>query len=72
MIGCTETLCASCDHRDVCKLRDEFLKAQQTVDDVTVSLGDHKLKRLRDFDYINPVNLQCKHWKMKSQGGGIR
>lgn len=69
MTGCKETMCTSCDHREVCRFRDEFLKAQQAADDVTVYLGDNSVKRLRDFDYIEPITLKCKHWKMNSKGG---
>lgn len=72
MSGCKETICTSCAHREVCKFCADFLKAQKAVDDVMVVLGKEQAKMLRDFDYIKPVELQCKHWKLHSLGGGIR
>lgn len=57
--GVKETSCTHCDHLKVCSLKEQFLKAQEAVDGVLVSLGDKRTKRLRDFDWINPVNLNC-------------
>ena len=53
--------CASCLHSDVCKLKDDFLKTQEAVNDVMV---------LRDMEWIN-VNLKCVHYNYSS-GGTIR
>ena len=72
MLLTKETACTSCDHKKVCKLSEEFINAQKAVDDVTVHIGDMSMKRLRDFDYIENVSLKCRHWKLESQGGGIR
>ena len=72
MIEYKEPICTSCDRREVCKFRDEFLKAQQTADDITVCLGNGAMKKLRHFDYIERVELKCKHWKLESKGGAIR
>lgn len=67
MSGCKETQCTTCAHIEICMLKKEFLKAQESVDDVTVSLGDHRLKRLRDFDWITAPNLRCKHYLKKME-----
>lgn len=72
MTGCKETACTSCDHREVCKLKAEFLKAQETVDGIMVHLASDCMKKLRDFDYIKRVELRCTHWKLESRNGGIR
>ncbi len=61
-----ETCCSKCIHYEVCKMATEFLKAQQAVNDLTVTLGQTengvKMIRLHDIDYIESVNLVCKHF----------
>lgn len=59
---CKETVCTKCIHLPVCSLKERFIKAQEAVDDTTVHLGDGRMIRLRDIDYIIPVNLECKHF----------
>mgnify|MGYP001060930164 CR=1 FL=1 len=63
--GVKETCCSHCDHLQVCSLKKEFQAAQKAVDDVCVSLGDRKMKNLRDFDWIKPVELTCIHFTEK-------
>ena len=72
MTGCKETACTSCSHREVCKLKEEFLKAQIAVDEVTVTLDEGRFIKLRDINWISAVNLQCKHHYKEFQGGAIR
>lgn len=61
-----ETLCTNCNHREVCSLTDQYLKAQKAVDDISVTLGHDgnkvSFKRLRDFDWIKRVRLECIHF----------
>ena len=71
MNGCNETACTTCAHRDVCKYKADFLKAQAAVNDVTVSLDGNRLMRLRDMKWIPAVMLRCDHYTY-SQGGAIR
>jgi len=63
--GVKETLCSHCGHLQVCSLKKKFIAAQQAVDNVCVSLGDHAMKDLRDFDWIKPVKLECIHFAAK-------
>lgn len=65
MCGVKETQCSHCDHLQVCSLKEEFLAAQKKIDDVCVSLGDNKMKYLRDFDWIKSVALECIHFSKK-------
>ena len=69
---CKETACTSCAHREVCKYKEEFLKAQSAVDEVTVHLSDKRFIRLRDIQWISPVGLRCKHHLENFPGGAIR
>lgn len=67
MTGCKETACTTCAHREICILTDEFLKAQSAVDDVTVYLGDNRMKKLRDYGWITAPNLRCKHYMQRME-----
>ena len=71
MSTCEETACSTCSHLGVCKFKDEFLKAQTAVNDVTVSLGGGGIIRLRDIQWIPPVKLRCNYYDY-SKGGNIR
>lgn len=57
--------CDNCAHQKVCSLTEEFLNAQQAVNNVHVSLGERSMKNLRDFDWIKPVSLECIHFMEK-------
>ena len=72
MIGCKETACTSCMHCKVCKHKEEFLKAQHAVDEVTVYLGENRMIRLRDIPWIFKVNLMCEHYSKSITGVNIR
>lgn len=69
---CKETACTSCSHCKVCKLKAQFLKAQEAVNDITVHLDEERMIRLRDIPWVSPVNLQCEHYSRAFQGGVTR
>lgn len=71
MGGCNETACTNCAHLKVCKFKEEFLKAQDAVNDVMVHLGDNRMIRLRDIKWIPAVILRCEYYDY-SKGGTIR
>lgn len=71
MTGCAETSCATCAHAEVCKFKEDFLKAKSTIDDTMVHLGDRRSIYLRDMKFISNVVLLCQHYKINS-GGTIR
>ena len=64
-----ETSCTRCKHLHVCKFKDEFLEAQNAVDNTTISVkqmdtsGKEQFyeRYLSDIDYIEPIRLRCKH-----------
>ncbi len=66
-IGCEETQCTHCGHLQVCSFKEQFLKAQKAVNEVTVGVGDRGIKYLRDFDWIKRVKLECKYFVAKRQ-----
>lgn len=63
--GVEEFLCTHCSHREVCSLKNQFLAAQSAVNEVMVHYGDNAMKRLRDFDWIKRVKLECTHFIAK-------
>lgn len=68
-MGVKETACTRCKHLHVCKFKDEFLDAQNAVDNVIMSgkqideTGKEQFyeRYLSSIDYIEPVKLKCKH-----------
>lgn len=64
--GMEGTMCTDCSHRDVCSLKDQFIAAQKAVDEVSVNLGcdgnKMSFKRLRDFNWIKRMKLECTHF----------
>ena len=71
MTTCAETACTNCSHREVCKFKDEFLKAQAAVNDVTVYLGENRMIKLRDIKFIPAVMLRCNYYDYY-KGGNIK
>ena len=63
--GSEETQCTNCDHREVCSLMGQMLNAQKAINEVTVGVGDKGIKRLRDFDWIRRVKLECIHYSVR-------
>lgn len=59
---CKATACTSCIHRGVCVYKDNFLKACDAVNDVMVHLESNRMIRLREIQWIKPVELHCKHY----------
>lgn len=68
-IGIEGTICVNCSHKEVCSLKDQFAKAQKAIDDVSVTLGSDEnavsFKKLRDYDWIKKVKLECTHFLAK-------
>ena len=66
-IGVKETVCTSCSHRKVCKLKHETLAAQEAVDKAVAHIGHTRdgeaLKRVVDMDWLRPVMVDCIHFE---------
>ncbi len=64
-----ETACSRCKHLNVCKYKEEFLKAQEAVNNATILVEESDLsgkaqlgaRYISDIDYIEPIKLRCKH-----------
>lgn len=62
-----ETLCTHCAHREVCSFKDEFLRAIEAVNEVSVGRPSKEPNvvgyiKLRDIKWIKPVELVCTHY----------
>ena len=57
-----ELRCASCAHKIVCSIKEEFANAQDAVDRVTVPLDDNATISLNQIKWIKPVSLDCIHF----------
>ena len=53
----TETACNDCDHAKVCRHREEFLKAQEAVENASISIGS---KPISAIECVEPIKLRCK------------
>lgn len=70
MDGVKEAQCARCAHFEVCALKEEFLAAQEAIDNTSMSFKEKDLDRvaivyIRNLDWIKPIELQCKHYMKK-------
>ena len=68
MIGLRETSCTRCSHREVCSFKDEFLRALEAVNEVTVNRpakeeNNVSFIKLCDIPWIKPVELICQHYQ---------
>lgn len=54
-----ETDCTRCIKRDVCKYKNDFLRAQDQIWGANIMLDDGSIKELKDFEFISPVTLRC-------------
>jgi len=57
-----ETLCSRCVHSPVCQYKSKFLQAVQAVNDVTIAPENHTIQRIRDIEFIKPVELMCRYY----------
>ena len=73
---CRETLCTSCAHLEVCKLKETYIKAQEAVDRAIISdscINDDgksvtKMTYVANLrDWLTVPQLRCKYYSKKSE-----
>lgn len=73
---CRETLCTSCVHLEVCRLKETYLKAQHAVDQAAIAeprVNDDgksvtKMTYVANLrDWLTVPQLRCKHYSKKSE-----
>lgn len=61
-----ETLCTRCEHRIVCKYKEDYLKIIESVNNASVCLkdedGKHCMKKVTDYDFIEEIKVRCKYY----------
>ena len=60
MYGVKETECTRCGHRDICSIKDNYLKARKAIDDAAYGTGDNTIMRVRNNKHFT-VTLRCSH-----------
>lgn len=70
--ACKETLCTSCIHLPICKLKETYLKAQEAIDQTFICeecLNDEgkpatKMTYIANLrDWLTIPTLQCKYYR---------
>lgn len=63
--GVRETQCTKCAHRHVCKYKDMYLKALETVLKTEITQHDKSngisITPITELEFLNPIELDCKH-----------
>lgn len=71
MSGSKEAMCAKCAHLSVCKYKEDFLCAQEAIDQAIVPLppkdDKNRMINLRDIHWIAPVQLKCNYFYEKHE-----
>lgn len=67
MIDCVkETLCTKCEHRNVCKYKEDYLKVVESVYNAIVCFeadnGKHGMKKVTNYDFIGEIKIPCKYY----------
>lgn len=55
-------LCNTCLHKEVCKFKDQYKKAQDATQNIMVSFEDNSMIELRYINWIEPIRLSCRHY----------
>ena len=60
---CKESLCTRCAHLSVCSYRDKYLKLQEQINNLEISMiesdGATRFTKLQNIPWIRPVELSC-------------
>lgn len=61
-----ETLCTRCEHRNVCKYMQDYLKVVESVYNANVCFenedGKHCMKKVTNYDFIGEIKIPCKYY----------
>lgn len=61
-----ETMCASCEHFEVCKLKETYLEVVESINDAYISKpeedGRPHIHHIRNIDFIEIRDPVCKHY----------
>lgn len=64
--ACKETLCTICQHREICKFKEDYLKIVETVSNMRISQEkpDGKIEStpLSNFEFLGKISIACKYY----------
>lgn len=61
--GVKETLCSRCIHRQVCLIKERYLKFQKQIDDLYETFKKEELiESFYGTSFIKPIELKCRHY----------
>lgn len=67
--GVKETLCTSCEHREVCMYKLYYLNILKAVENARVSSitdtqdGGFSSKKVADYDFISGISVGCRYYR---------
>lgn len=68
-VGVKTTLCTSCEHKDVCAHKSDYLNIIQAVKNARVfevketQDGGFSSKRVTDYDFISGISVGCRYYR---------
>ena len=68
-VGTKETLCTSCEHREVCVYKPDYLNILKAVENACVSVaketsdGGFSSKKVADYDFISGMSIGCRYYR---------
>ena len=70
MTDCVKkTLCDSCEHREVCVYKPDYLNILKAVENARVSVvkettdGGFSSKKIADYDFISGISICCHYYR---------
>ena len=63
------TLCTSCEHKDVCAYKLDYLNTLKAVETARVSVvkettdGGFSSKKVADYDFISEISVGCRYYR---------
>lgn len=64
-----ETLCTSCEHREVCVHKLDYLNILKAIENARVSVvketqdGGFSSKKVADYDFISGISVGCRYYR---------
>ena len=70
--GVKETLCTSCQHREVCIYKLDYLNILKAIGNARVSDvketpdGGFSSKKVADYDFISGISVYCRYYRNRT------
>lgn len=70
--GVKEALCTSCEHREVCMYKLDYLNILKAVENARVSSitdtqdGGFSSKKVANYDFISGISVGCRYYRNRT------